>query len=107
MRKKILSGLAALFIAIAVAFNVSMNMSEKNQLSDFGLANAEALANGENSGGDGWTVIEVECTYKADRVPVYHRIDIDCKKVGPMSSCSKSCKIQYYENGSWGNWEDC
>ena len=40
----ILSGIAALFIAIAVAFNVSMNMSETNQLSDFGLANAEALA---------------------------------------------------------------
>jgi hypothetical protein len=47
MKKKFLSGLAALFMAIAVAFNVSMNMSEKNQLSDFGLANAEALANNE------------------------------------------------------------
>jgi len=52
MKKKFLSGIAALFIAIAVAFNVQMGMSEKNQLTDFGLANAKALADGE-SGGSG------------------------------------------------------
>jgi len=67
MKKMILSGIAALFIAIAVAFNVSMNMSERNQLSDFGLANAEALANGE------------------DGIPT-----IPCVETGP--GCTYDCK---------------
>jgi len=106
MRKKILSGLAALFIAIAVAFNVSMNMNETNQLSDFGLANAEALANGEGSGG-GWTIQNIDREYIVDDVPIYNMIGVDCKEGGIKPSCSRSCKIQYYENGSWSDWEDC
>jgi len=47
MKKKILSGIATLAIATAIAFNVSMNMSETNQLSDLDMAGVEALAQGE------------------------------------------------------------
>ena len=43
-KKKIFGSVAVLAIAAMAAFNVQINMNEKNQLTDLNLANAEALA---------------------------------------------------------------
>ena len=52
MKKKVLGGFAVLAVAAVVAFNVNMNNSEKNSLSDLALANVEAFGceNGESCG---------------------------------------------------------
>ncbi|MDR1369558.1 MAG: NVEALA domain-containing protein [Dysgonamonadaceae bacterium] len=56
MKNKFFGGIAALAVATTVAFNVQMNVSEKNHLPDLSLANVEALALGEitESDCDGW-----------------------------------------------------
>jgi hypothetical protein len=53
MKKMILGGIAVIVIAVLAAVNVNMNSQSENLLSDFALANVEALANGETGSGGG------------------------------------------------------
>lgn len=48
MKKKILSGIAVVTIAVVAAFNI--NLQESYELSTIRLANIEALASGESGG---------------------------------------------------------
>ncbi len=47
MKTKIFGGIAIVVIALAVAFNVSLNTGKTNNASLLALANVEALAGGE------------------------------------------------------------
>ena len=103
MKKIFLGSIAVIAIAAISAWNVNVN---SNGLSDVSLANYEALAGNENSGSGGWTEEKSETTFEVNDVPKYHRIVIDCTE-GGSNSCTKSCRIQYYEGGKWNDWEDC
>jgi len=56
MKKKIVGSFAMLAIALAVAFNVNLNMSKTNSTSLLALANVEALAESEGTGGCYWLI---------------------------------------------------
>ena len=62
MKTKFFGGIAIVAIALAVAFNVSLNTSKTNNASVLALANVEALA----SEGDGSTWICSTYTSKVD-----------------------------------------
>jgi hypothetical protein len=58
MKTKIFGGIAILAIALAMAFNVSLNTGKSKNTSLLALANVEALASGEGSSSD----CETYCT---------------------------------------------
>ncbi|MDR1371596.1 MAG: NVEALA domain-containing protein [Dysgonamonadaceae bacterium] len=51
MNKKILRGCAVLVIAVVAAYNLYLSNSNESAMSDVSLANVEALADDESSGG--------------------------------------------------------
>ncbi|RNC63302.1 NVEALA domain-containing protein [Proteiniphilum sp. X52] len=53
MKKRVLSGLFALALLVAVGYGVSQTMKSEANLSDLALTNVEALAQNENGGGNG------------------------------------------------------
>ncbi len=64
MKKKILVGIAVLAIAAIAAFNVNLNMDQKNELSLLALVNVEALAQNEEGGSDFIYAIDKDpCTF--------------------------------------------
>ncbi len=68
MKKKIFLGVAVLAFTAIVGLNVKMNHQE-NLLSDLSLANVEALATAETTGGSD----KIYCCYPYDR---------ECAKIG-------------------------
>lgn len=54
MKKKIFGSISVLVIAIAVTFNVHLNMNKTNNASVLALANVEALASEFNWDGKSW-----------------------------------------------------
>ncbi|MCC2599274.1 NVEALA domain-containing protein [Sphingobacterium sp. FBM7-1] len=52
MKKKIFGGILAVVIAAVAAVNVNVNDESEDALSALSLANVEALASGENGGGN-------------------------------------------------------
>ena len=92
----IIAGISIFNIIIAINYSGFSNMT---------ISNIEALA--INEGEVGWTIDESNTTYKVNGEPIYNRISVDCTKGGPNYSCTKSCKIRYYENGTWGSWGEC
>jgi hypothetical protein len=66
MKKIILGGIAAVVIAVLAAVNVKLNSQSENLLSDLALANVEALASGETSGGGG-AYLTCYCSLMSDQ----------------------------------------
>ena len=105
--KKFLGFLTAVIVAVVAKVHVNI-ASNRDVLSDLILANVEALAGDENgNGGDGWTEEEKNNTHKENGVPVWQRIEINCYKGGPMSSCTESCQCRLYYDNQWHEWYNC
>ena len=90
-------------IAVIVNMNIATNFCS---ISEITLSNIDALANDEN-GESGWTKEEKDTTHYTNGQPAWQKIEIDCIKGGPNSSCEKSCTQRLYYNGAWHDWTNC
>ncbi len=85
MKTKIFGGIAIVAIALAVAFNVSLNTGKTNNASLLALANVEALADTEEGG--------ITCHQTCYHSPAicwgtewnYSNWDAKCYRTGSMS----------------------
>ena len=93
MKTKIFGGIAIVAIALAVAFNVSLNTSTTNNASLLALANVEALASGEE--------FTITCDTKGSGYCYYVRVEeglfgacrFDCAPDGSRQSYCSSCWV--------------
>jgi hypothetical protein len=104
MKKKIIGGLLVLAIAAVAAFNMNLNLAQESNMSPLALANVEALAQNENSGGNGshWNCT----TYTSDSYTEYFycdgkytkRVTVDTRNCnsGMLSWCYPGYISTYY-----------
>ena len=82
MKTKIFGGIAIVVIALAVAFNVSLNTSKTNNASLLALANVEALAS-ESGSTSKYQFYNYDCSM--------WKMDYACRKTYSHHVCKMHC----------------